>query len=116
MKCEECGAVKDATVRIRRDKQIHERKKLLTVCIAVLLAVAMVCGTVLGCYTVKKQQETIIEQQYALNMQYAQLMEYVAGAEVTTETTSNEANADGGGTAVAGNDNIVAGGDVNGAG
>ena len=112
MGCEECGAVKDATARIRRDKQIHERKKLLTVCVAALLAAAMVCGTVLGCYTVKKQQETIIEQQYALNMQYAQLMEYVAGAEITTET--NTADAGDGGTAVAGDSNTVVGGDMNG--
>lgn len=112
MGCEECGAVKDATARIRRDKQIHEQKKLLTVCIAVLLAVAMVCGTVLGCYTVKKQQETIIEQQYALNMQYAQLMEYVAGAEVTHE--SAETGDGDNGTAFVGDGNTVVGGDMNG--
>lgn len=112
MGCEECGAVKDATARIRRDKQIHERKKLLTVCVAALLAAAMVCGTVLGCYTVKKQQETIIEQQYALNMQYAQLMEYVAGAEVTHE--SAETGDGDNGTAFVGDGNTVVGGDMNG--
>ena len=114
MGCEECGAVKSATDRIRKDKQIHERKKLLTVCITVLLAVAMVCGTVLGCYTVKKQQETIIEQQYALNMQYAQLMEYVAGAEVTTETETVDGGDGGTAIKVEGDNNTTAGGDVNG--
>lgn len=86
MSCETCGAVKDATARIQKDKRAHELKKLALVCLTIVLVVACVCGTVLGMFTVRKQQETIIEQQYALNMQYAQLMEYVAGAEVTTET------------------------------
>lgn len=112
MSCESCGAVKDATARIQKDKRAHELKKMLVVCGAVVLVVACICGTVLGCYTIKKQQETIIEQQYALNMQYAQLMEYVSGAEITTET--NTADAGDGGTAVAGEGNMVVGGDVNG--
>lgn len=112
MSCESCGAVKDATARIQKDKRAHELKKMLVVCGAIVLVVACICGTVLGCYTIKKQQETIIEQQYALNMQYAQLMEYVAGAEITTET--NTADAGDGGTAVAGEGNMVVGGDVNG--
>lgn len=114
MSCENCGALKDATKRIQKDKRAHELKKLALVCLTVVLVAACVCACVVGCYTVKAQQETIIEQQYALNMQYAQLMEYVAGAEITTETTTNEADAGAGGTAVAGNDNTVVGGDLNG--
>lgn len=110
MDCNNCGAVQDATSRIQKDKRVHERNKLLIACGTALLGVAMVCGTVLGCYTIKKQQETIVEQQYALNMQYASLMEYVAGAEITT---SDEASADGDGSiAVAGDDNTTAGGDI----
>ena len=109
MSCENCGAVHSATERIKNDKRNHERKKLLTVCLSVLLGVAMVCGTFLACYAIKQQQETIREQQYALNMQYASLMEYVAGAEITTET----AEADGDGSiSVAGDGNTTAGGDV----
>lgn len=109
MGCESCGAVKDATTRIQKDKRAHELKKLLIICEAIVLAIACICGTVLGCYTIKKQQETIIEQQYALNMQYAQLMEYVAGAEITEST----AEADGDGSiAVAGDGNTTAGGDI----
>lgn len=107
MSCETCGAVKSATERIRKDKQLHERKKLLTVCITVLLAVAMVCGTVLGCYTVKKQQETIVEQQYALNLQYAQLMEYVAGAEVTTTTETIDGSDGGVAAKIEGDNNSI---------
>lgn len=112
MSCESCGAVKDATARIQKDKRAHELKKMLVVCGAIVLVVACICGTVLGCYTIKKQQETIIEQQYALNMQYAQLMEYVAGAEVTHE--SAETGDGDNGTAFVGDGNTVVGGDMNG--
>lgn len=70
MSCTNCGAVQDATNRIQKDKRAHELKKLIIVCMAVVLVVLCICGTVLGCYTIKTQQETILEQQYALNMQY----------------------------------------------
>lgn len=87
MDCGTCkGAIEDATYRIQKDKMAYEHKRLLTICLTTIVAVAMVCGAVVGCYTIKKQQETIIEQQYALNMQYASLMEYLAGAEISTET------------------------------
>lgn len=111
MGCETCGAVESATSRIQRDKRAHELKKLALVCLTIVLVVACVCGTVLGVYTIEKQQETIQEQQYALNMQYAGLLEYISGAEVTT---THEADAGDGGTAVAGNGNTVVGGDVGG--
>lgn len=113
MGCDDCGAVKGATARIHKDRRAHERNKLLIVCGAVLLCVAIVCATVLGCYTISKQQETIVELQYALNMQYAGLLECIAGAEVTTTTTTNEADAGDGGTAVAGENNTVVWGDMN---
>ena len=51
------------------------------------------------------QQETIREQQYALNSQYASLLDYVAGAEIITESAE-------GGTAIVGDDNTTAGGDI----
>ena len=105
-------ALAAATQHIRDQRKRLENTKTIAACITVLLVVAIVCGTVLGCYTVKKQQETIIEQQYALNTQYAKLMEYVSGAEVTTETIDGG----NGGTAikVEGDNNTTAGGDVNG--
>lgn len=114
MDCNKCDAAEYAVSRIRKDRAKESRNKLIIICISVLLGVAMVCGTVLGCYTIGKQQETIIEQQYALNMQYASLMDYISGAEIITETTTEEANAGDGGTAVVGDNNTVAGGDVNG--
>ena len=116
MDCANCDATMDAVNRIRQDRIRNSRNRLVIVCVSVLLGVAMVCGTILGCYAIGKQQETIIEQQYALNMQYASLMDYISGAEIITETTTttNEADASEGGVAVAGNDNTVAGGDING--
>lgn len=113
MNCSNCGAVKSATDRIREDRKKQEIKKLLIVCGTVVLVAACVCGTVLGMYTIKKQQETIIEQQYALNMQYASLMDLLSGAEIT-ETTTNEADSGDGGTAVAGENNTVVWGDMDG--
>ena len=112
MGCENCGAVQDATKRIQKDKRTHELKKLLIVCGAVVLVVACICGTILGMYTVKTQQETIIEQQYALNMQYAGLLDLMSGAEITSEyvDTGDGDN----GTAFIGDGNTVAGGDLNG--
>ena len=112
MSCESCGAVKDATARIQKDKRAHELKKMLVVCGAIVLVVACICGTVLGCYTIKKQQETIIEQQYALNMQYAQLMEYVANAEVTTTTETIDGGGGGVAAKIEGNGNSVSAGGV----
>lgn len=111
MSCENCGAVHSATDRIENDKRNHERKKLLTVCLSVVLGVALVCGTFLACYAIKQQQDTIREQQYALNMQYASLMEYIAGAEITTSEYSAEADGDGS-ISVAGDGNTTAGGDI----
>lgn len=109
MDCGTCkGAIEDATYRIQKDKVAYEHKRLLTICLTIIVAVAMVCGAVVGCYTIKKQQETIVEQQYALNMQYASLMEYLANAEISTETI------DGGEGGVAakidGNGNTIANG------
>lgn len=112
MSCTNCGAVQDATNRIQKDKRAHELKKLIIVCMAVVLVVLCICGTVLGCYTIKTQQETILEQQYALNMQYASLMEYVAGAEVTTTTETIDGSDGGVAAKIEGDNNsISAGGD-----
>lgn len=109
MDCGTCkGAIEDATHRIQRDKMAYEHKRLLTVCLTVVVVVALVCGAVVGCFTIKKQQETIIEQQYALNMQYASLMEYLAGAEVSTETI--ESNDGGVAAKIEGNGNAISSG------
>lgn len=109
-------AIATATEHIREQRKRGQNIKTIAACLTVLLAVAMICATVLGCFAIVKQQETIIEQQYALNMQYASLMDLLYGAEVTTETTTNEADAGDGGTAVAGENNTVVWGDANGDG
>lgn len=108
------AALKDATESLRREKRKNTTKNVVIVCGFFILMTAIICGTVFGCYTVHKQQTTLIEQQYALNMQYASLMDYVAGAEVTTETESREANAEDGETAIVGENNTVVGGNLNG--
>lgn len=108
--CKTCGAVESATSRIKKDK---DYRKCLMVCATVIIVASIICGTVYGCYTVNRQQETIAEQQYALNMQYASLMDYISGAEITTETI----DASDGGTAVKvdgdNNTTTTAGGDIN---
>lgn len=111
MSCETCGAAKDAANRIKKDKRTHELQKLTIICVSILLGVAMVCGTVLGCYSAKKQQETIIEQQYAISAQYAQLANLLSGAEITTSEYTAEADGDGS-ISVAGDGNTTVGGDV----
>ena len=109
MDCGTCkGAIEDATYRIQKDKMAYEHKKLLTMCLTIIVAVTMVCGAVMGCYAINKQQETIVEQQYALNMQYASLMEYLANAEISTETIDGS---EGGVAAkIDGNGNTIANG------
>lgn len=110
MKCENCGVIDSATEKIKTEKRKNSTKKLLIICATVLLCVLFISSAVCVCYSVYKQQETIIEQQYALNMQYASLMEYVANAEITY---TDEASADGDGSiAVAGDGNTTAGGDI----
>jgi hypothetical protein len=105
--------IKTASEHIKEQRVRNRNTKLVAYCITILLAVSIVCGTVLACYTVKQQHDTIIEQQYALNIQYASLMEYVSGAEITT---TYEANSGKNGTAIVGDGNTLAGGDANGDG
>lgn len=81
--------IKTASEHIKEQRVRNRNTKLVAYCITILLAVSIVCGTVLACYTVKQQHDTIIEQQYALNIQYASLMEYVSGAEITTTYEAN---------------------------
>lgn len=50
-----------ASGEISKRKDREKTYRLAIVCLSLLLAVAMVCGTVLAC-------RVIIEQQYALNM------------------------------------------------
>lgn len=120
MDCGTCkGAIEDATYRIQKDKMVYEHKKLLTVCLTIIVAVAMVCGAVVGCYTIRKQQETIVEQQYALNMQYASLVEYLANAEISTETIDGgeggvAAKIDGNGNTIANGSSATDGGTTDG--
>lgn len=105
-------AIEAATQHIREQRKANENMKIKVYCLTALLIVAMVCATVIACFYIYAQQQTIIEQQYALNMQYAGLLDYVSGAEITEET--NTADSGDGGIAVAGDKNTVVGGDMNG--
>lgn len=90
------------------DDKLKERDKQRTyrvaiICATLLAVVAIICGTVIAV-------RTIVEQQYAMNAQYAQMFNLLKGAEVVTESASAES----GGTAIVGDGNTTAGGDVNG--
>lgn len=105
-------AIAAATDHIREQRKKNENTRIIAYCLAILIGIAMICGTILACIAIIEQQNTIREQQYALNMQYAGLLDYVAGAEITEETTT--ADSGDGGIAVAGDENTVVGGDMNG--
>lgn len=102
-------AIEAATKHIKGQREANRMAKLKLYCLTAFACVAVICAAVVACFTIHSQQMTIIEQQYALNMQYASLMEYVAGADVTTEFADSGDN----GTAIVGDGNMVAGGDVN---
>lgn len=78
-------------------------QKTMIICVAFLLCTAIICGTIFGIIAFR-------EQQWALNSRYNELLYVISG----TEKTVQEANADDGGTAIAGNNNSYVGGDVNG--
>lgn len=107
------AAIEAATAHIKGQREENRMTKAKLYCLTAIVCVLIVCASVVACSTIHAQQQTIIEQQYALNMQYASLMEYVAGAEVTT---TQEADSGDNGTAIVGDGNMVAGGDVNGNG
>lgn len=108
-------ALKQAADEIKAQGQKNKIVSAKAHCLATIVSVLLVCLSIIVCFAIYQQQETIRAQQFALNAQYAQLMEYVSGAEITTVTESYEADAGDGGTAVAGNENEI-GGAVNGNG
>lgn len=88
-----------------RDKQ--KTYRLAVICLSVLLAICIICGTIIAVRTIDKMQETI-------NIQFIQMHNLLSGAETITETYSYNADSDGSGTAVAGDNNTVISGDVDG--
>lgn len=106
-------AIAAATDHIREQRKKNENTRIIAYCLAILIGIAMICGTILACIAIIEQQNTIREQQYALNMQYAGLLDYISGAEITTSEYTAQADGDGS-ISVAGDGNITAGGDING--
>lgn len=106
-------ALTAAAEHIRNQRKKSENDRLKIICLTAFAAVVVVCAAVVSCFAIYSQQQTIIEQQYALNMQYASLTDLLSGAEIT-ETTTNEADSGDGGTAVAGENNTVVWGDMDG--
>lgn len=107
------AALETAAQHIRGQREANQTSKVKLYCLTAFACIVVICAAIVACFAIYSQQQTIIEQQYALNMQYSSLMEYVAGAEVTT---THEADAGDGGTAIVGDGNMLAGGDVNGNG
>lgn len=102
-------AINAATEHIKSQRKMYENTRIKLFCVTILLILTIICATIISCFAIFAQQKTIIEQQYSLNMQYAGLIDYVSGAEIVTETADS---ADGG-TAIVGDGNMLAGGDVN---
>ena len=103
------AAIEAATDHIRGQRAENHMAKLKLYCLTAVLCVTIICATIIACVSISSQQETIIEQQYALNMQYAGLLDYINGAEIVTEYADSGDN----GTAIIGDGNMLAGGDVN---
>ena len=108
----ESEALKSATKRIKKDKEVARTKNVVIVCASFILCTLIVCLTVLGVYTVKAQHDIIIEQQYALNMQFSGLLDWLSSSEI--DRTITDTDASDGGIAIIGDSNNVAGGDING--
>ena len=106
-------ALNAATEHIRGQRKQAENYKLKIVCLTVALCVAMICASVIGCFAIYSQQQTIIEQQYALNMQYAGLMDLLSGAEVTTETETIDGSDGGVAAKIEGDNNSISAGGSN---
>lgn len=100
-------ALAAAAEHIRQQRKKSKDLKTWIICACVLLCVAMVCATVLGCCAIVEQQKTI-------RMQSDVLTDLLSGAEIVTEEYTNEADSGDGGTAIAGNGNMISGGDLNG--
>lgn len=107
------AAIEAATQHIKGQREENRMAKIKLYFLTAILCTLIVCASVVACFTIHAQQQTIIEQQYALNMQYASLMEYVANADVTRSEYTAQADGEGS-ISVAGYGNITAGGDVNG--
>lgn len=74
-------AIQEATTHIRTQKDRYKALRVVAVCLTILLAIVLICGTALAWHA-------ITEQQYALNMQYARISDLLDGA-VITETGDN---------------------------
>ena len=109
-------AINMAAEHIRTQRKRFQNVRFITACITVLLVVAMICCTVLCFHAISEQQEIIRAQQLVIASQYDQLTGLLSGAEIVTEEYVNEADSEDGGTAIAGNGNTDAGGDLIGEG
>ena len=103
------AAIEAATDHIKGQRESLRITKIKMYCIIAFACVAIICASIVACFAIYTQQQTIIEQQYALNMQYAGLLDYISNAEITTEYADSGDD----GTAIVGDGNMVAGGDVN---
>lgn len=104
------AAIEAATAHIKNQRSDNRMARLRLYCLTIFACVLVLGASVIACFAIHSQQQTIIEQQYALNMQYAGLLDYVSGAEITEYYADSEE----GGTAVAGDSNMVIGGDYGG--
>lgn len=76
-------------------------QKIMIICVAFVLCMAIICGTIFGIIAFR-------EQQWALNSRYNELLYVISGTEKEIAETGDN------GIIVKGNENKTVGGDVNG--
>lgn len=76
-------------------------QKIMIICVAFVLCMAIICGTIFGIIAFR-------EQQWALNAQYTDMVSLLSGAEKERIETGDN------GIIIQGNENKTVGGDVNG--
>lgn len=103
-------AIKTATNYIKKQKKKNINTRFIAGCIAVFACVCVICGSVIVCFAIHAQQETIREQQYTINMQYNDLLSLLYGSEIIT--TDEIIDGSGGGVAakIDGDGNTISGG------
>ena len=98
--------IESAKEHIQNQRDHIKSLNVRTYCLTAVLIVAIVCGTIVACLSVFRQQAVI-------NQQYTDLLDYIKGLEFIVEYDEASSSGDGS-IAVVGDGNITAGGDLNG--
>lgn len=101
------AAIEAAAAHIKNQRSDNRMARLRLYCLTIFACVLVLGASVIACFAIHSQQQTIIEQQYALNMQYAGLLEYIANSEVTTTTETIDSSGGGVAAKIEGDNNSI---------